>query len=264
MSCHKRLNHCLLCTLLLFTIVAFLGCRNEKDQGDVSLFIKAVKEGNLEIAQTVLDKNPSLVNRHIDKQYAMLHVAVHNENEKLLRFLLKNNANINIGTKQDGKTPLHIAATYGYQEMAIILLENGAEVNSRDDMLSTPLHNACLYSTTEMVDLLLSHGAEIDAKREMGATPLFYACSRLKEDEEAMQIIRLLLACGADPNANCPNSDLPLIHATLAQQHFKKTQLLIDYGAKLELKTDEGLRSFTIEEVQELYQQLEGSQQNNN
>jgi ankyrin repeat protein len=47
-------------------------------------------------------------------------------------------------------------------ELVKLLLEYGADVNSKDDDGYTPLSIACKYKNTELVKLLIEHGADID------------------------------------------------------------------------------------------------------
>lgn len=264
-SCRKSLWW-----LFILLLVVTYGCDDAKSQGKDDTLLSAIENADFDTAQRILTQNPHLIDNHIDGQNSLLHVAVYNDNEDLLRFLLANGAAVDAVTQQGQSTPLHDAAAQGNYNMARILLEHGADVNYRDDFLNTPLHKACslyLTATKEMVGLLLDYGAEVDARTARGETPLCLACQWLQEDKEGLEIIRLLLENGADPNTMCfyDVPDLSLMHLTISGgRNYKKAQLLIDYGATLELKTDEGMRSFTIEEVKVLYQQLEASQNNSN
>jgi ankyrin repeat protein len=60
---------------------------------------------------------------------------------------------------------------------ARILLEKGAPLDARDDLLrSTPLGWACRWGHAELVSLLLAHGADpIEADAEPWATPRAWA-----------------------------------------------------------------------------------------
>ena len=51
------------------------------------------------------------------------------------------------------------------------LLENGANVNTRNVKGDTPLHIAILRRDTELVELLLKHGARVDIQNNQGKTP---------------------------------------------------------------------------------------------
>jgi hypothetical protein len=244
----KNINCILLQSVMVFLLIAASGCRTDTDR-----FIDALRANDLEKAQAVLDDNPELVNMRLASGGTVLHAAVYDDNIEMVNFLLKNDADFSIGSTKDNSTPLHETALSGYYEMASILLEHGADVNCRDDMLCTPLHEAAMYSTNDMVELLISHGAEIDVKNEMGRTPLAYACVNRKEDVDSLGIIKTLLEHGADPNADCyDNTSIIQSVVAIGFLYFKKAQLLEDYGAKLEVHTDQGMQIFTVKEFQEI------------
>ena len=68
----------------------------------------------------------------------------------------------------DGDTPLHIAVLRSNYEEVLVLLEAGADPNSKGDMGYTPLHYA---SDPEIFDLLVKYGAKQNIKNEFGKTP---------------------------------------------------------------------------------------------
>jgi len=52
-----------------------------------------------------------------------------------------------------------------------VLIENGADINSKNDDGETPLHRSVANGRDECVRLLLSHGADMDAKSNSDLTP---------------------------------------------------------------------------------------------
>lgn len=60
----------------------------------------------------------------------------------------------------DDRTALHVAACQGFCDVAKMLLEGGAEVDSKDRWGSTPLADAVHYKNHDMVKLLEKHGAK--------------------------------------------------------------------------------------------------------
>jgi hypothetical protein len=81
------------------------------------------------------------------------------------------------GTNPPGQTPLHIAAWYGYESAARILLDAGANVNARYEDGMTALHMAAKYDQVSLCELLLEHGADITAATSHGDTALCTAAT---------------------------------------------------------------------------------------
>ncbi|EPS58776.1 hypothetical protein M569_16037, partial [Genlisea aurea] len=60
----------------------------------------------------------------------------------------------------DHRTALHVAACQGYEDVALLLLENGAEVDIEDRWGSTPLADAIHYKSHKVIKLLEKWGAK--------------------------------------------------------------------------------------------------------
>ena len=108
-----------------------------------------------------------------------------------------------------GFTPLHIAAMYGHQSIAQLLIENKADVNAGDCNGSTPLHVASCQDMSALVVLLVKNGADINSRTLNGSTPLhsaaacfgksvFYplfdmGCDHLTVDNEGMTALHYIV-----------------------------------------------------------------------
>ena len=92
-----------------------------------------------------------------------------------------------------GSSPLHIAVLTGDTEMASLLIDHGATVDSTDDMLCTPLHVAVDNGIIEMVDLLLDAGANPNSLDSELRSPCALAASK-----GYLRCLRMLLDHGAD------------------------------------------------------------------
>ena len=46
---------------------------------------------------------------------------------------------------RDGNSVLHIACAEGFEDVAVVLMEKGADVKNRNNMNKTPLHLASYY-----------------------------------------------------------------------------------------------------------------------
>lgn len=70
---------------------------------------------------------------------------------------------------------LCLAAHRGHEELAVRLIENGAEINRKTPTGKTPLHLASARGHGELVNTLLHNGADINAEDENGNTALSVA-----------------------------------------------------------------------------------------
>ncbi|OHT10611.1 hypothetical protein TRFO_20016 [Tritrichomonas foetus] len=72
-------------------------------------------------------------------------------------------------------TPLHLAAYYGRTASASVLLELGANPNSKDANGMTPLHTAVLRKQMQMIELLISKNANPYSTDNFGNTPAAFS-----------------------------------------------------------------------------------------
>ena len=63
-----------------------------------------------------------------------------------------------------GTSALHLAAGFGHNATATVLMKSGCSRDARTKVDKTPLHLAATEGHTEMVDILLKAGAEVDSK----------------------------------------------------------------------------------------------------
>ncbi|MBI5133387.1 MAG: ankyrin repeat domain-containing protein, partial [Thaumarchaeota archaeon] len=124
------------------------------------------------------------------------------------------------------KTPLHIAAQCGYDDVAGVLLENSADVNAGDMLGCTPLHLAASIGHESMVELLIKNGADVNAKDANGLTPLHLAA--LYGNNQA---VKILIRNDADVNATVTNDGTTPLHCAVSSMDIKSVRLLLDAGA---------------------------------
>ena len=70
----------------------------------------------------------------------------------------------------DGETPLHVLIWRSDTEGALLLIENGANIDAVGDMGETPLHVAISKNEKRVIDALLEAGARTDIVSEFGQT----------------------------------------------------------------------------------------------
>ena len=96
---------------------------------------------------------------------------------------------INAGSNLDekdasgGSSPLITAAVFEKTEIALALIEAGADVNFRNNEGSTPLITAAFFCRTEIVEALLANGADATIKNNAGSTALESVTAPFEEVE---------------------------------------------------------------------------------
>lgn len=109
---------------------------------------------------------------------AALHVAAQNGWDKVVSFLLRMDANVNV-TMENNVTPLFYSTSKGHEKVTDILLQNKAKVNSqRADNGETPLHAAATHGHAQLVSLLLHYKATLDHRNSFGFSAMLMACQR--------------------------------------------------------------------------------------
>ena len=100
---------------------------------------------------------------------------------------------VSYSTSYSGYTPLHIASSNGHLQCVKILIEAGADVNSKNIFEKTPLHYASIKNNASIVSILLEKGANVDAVSDENTTSLMMAaqCGHL-------EVVKLLLVAGAN------------------------------------------------------------------
>ena len=102
-----------------------------------------------------------------------LHVAVHFGHTDIAVHLIELGADVSHWSR--GALPLHIAAEHGHTELASLLIKYGASVNEKDRSEDLPLHIAVKNGHTELSVLLIKHGASVNQKDRFGDLPLYIA-----------------------------------------------------------------------------------------
>ena len=94
---------------------------------------------------------------------------------EVTELLLKKRANVN-PTTELGRTPLIISAIEGNSELAMLFLDNDADISIKDNNYKmTALHFAALYGQLDIVTALVKKGANINEMDAAGKTALDYA-----------------------------------------------------------------------------------------
>jgi len=107
----------------------------------------------------------------------------------------------------DGWTPLHLGAAFATPEAVTFLLDAGGKVNavSQNPQQNQPLHAAlALGKNPQIIEILLARAASPNATQAGGFTPLFSAATANRRD-----LAELLIAHGAKPHWQSDHGKTP-------------------------------------------------------
>jgi len=138
-----------------------ISCVNERGETALAL---AARHGHLEVA-TALIKNGAFVDARAADGTTPLFTAVEYNQEEVVAFLIEMRANVNIPDYHRNSI-LHVAASSGYVELALLLCRAGACANVLNDDNEAPIEVA---KTSEVCRLLLefqSNYGDLDFERE--------------------------------------------------------------------------------------------------
>ncbi len=124
---------------------------------------------------------------------------------------------------------LEAAIRRGNLGMAGALVARGIDVNGRSNS-ATPLGYACLLDDIDMVKLVLAGGADVNGQEQASDFPLWHACER-----GSREIVELLISHGADVNKTNPRGTSSLTVAVIGSpwraREIEKVELLLANGA---------------------------------
>ncbi len=170
--------------------------------------------------------------------YTPLSLAASGGYVNIIKLLLDYGAEINSRTGSKlGISPLMLAAMNGHTQAVKVLIDMGSDVNAQiETNRNTALTLACFQGRSDVVGLLLEKKANIEHRAKTGLTPLMEAASGGYE-----QVGRVLLENGADVNAPpVPTTKDTVLTIAAEKGHLKFVQLLIEYGAQLDARNKKG------------------------
>lgn len=208
------------CYLLFFLLMSVSILCSGQD------IFKAVQEGNPQTVESLIKKNPDLVNSKDTNGDTPLHISTFYEHMKITELLVKKRADVNAANVY-GMTPLHYAMRKKNLDLIGLLLKNGADINCRNVWGMTPLYRAAGSGFIKGVQFLFQQGANINLQNKYGKSPLHAAVSNGHQE-----IIELLLKHRAKINSTDKWNETPLFYAVSAKSP-DVVNLLIRKGSNL-------------------------------
>jgi ankyrin repeat protein len=196
----------------------------------------AARHGFDRVAEWLITACSQDVNVSRDYFITPIYIASEYGQFKTVQVLLKHHADVYTGGI-DAWTPLHytLSSTNPKPEITRLLLEHGADVNSKVVIDITPL---CLLSgrtgNLEVAKVLLEHDADPNILTIFGEGPLSMALQGGHPD-----LVQLLLKHGADPNAR-DDYGQTLLHVASRLGDLKTARGLLKLGVDVDSQDNEG------------------------
>ena len=233
-----------------------------------SLLITAISYNKMDIVNMLLELGASTEIQNPRGETPLYIACSSNKiNINMVKLLLRYGAEINKIIRFGGDTVLKSAISFENIEIVKLLLDNGADPNLGDDKNNSPLHNAASSHSfdeginAEIIKLLLQYGADINSTNVVGITPLFFAClvhNHLNIDT--------LLEYGADPyilnNENQYIMNNPMIKESIKEyvgnKMYELHKLNVAYDMIEIAKgiNEDPLQELTDDVLEEIYNEL--------
>ena len=222
---------------------------NAKDARGYTPLYVAIRANDANMVRVLVSKGAD-VNLTPEKDYPPLHYAVWEKAFDTVRLLVDHGARFDV-KNQDGWSAFRCAASAGRRDMIDLfvakgadvsslplaagvgnlarvrsLVEQGADVDAKDELGWTPLHWAASLGRTETVEFLAAKGANVNARDNRGNTPLHDAAAAGHRD-----MTELLIGKGADTAPRDKQGWTPLMYAE-QRRHSEVAELLRKHGAK--------------------------------
>lgn len=196
-----------------------------KSSSNMTPYMAACQTGQLDLVKKYFDR--AKAHEVTKNKQSCLLLACYSNSVPLIEFLCEQTNLENQGDEW-GQTPIIVAANNNNLKMARVLLKHKADPNSVSKLqyVMAPLLSAVNHANAEMVNTLVQAGANTNTEAQgSGDRPLHLACRiatppygtpNASRHQQIADVIKTLLAHGADPNAKNKTGQTPLAVAVFA------------------------------------------------
>ena len=231
-----------------------------------SLLHYACEHGALEIVKILVRAGPGV--RVNGAKQMFLHAAAEDGYIEIVRYLVSlPDVDVNQETVESC-TALHRAVMHVEPDVVQVLIDAGADIDTKNNDGRSPLLSACAEGTFDTVKMLVRAGAEVRATDDEGVTCLHYAARRGRtetvrylvslpevdvnhgdaDNHTALHravvnvepdVVQVLIDAGADINTQNNEGRSPLLSAC-ASRALDVVEMLVEAGAGVRAKSDDG------------------------
>jgi serine/threonine-protein phosphatase 6 regulatory ankyrin repeat subunit B len=207
-------------TPLLIAIYNAMKMYNDEDR------TRGDPERDIEIVKMLLEKGAN-VNETDERVRTAFLVAAWRGRKRIVEVLLEQEVDVDTTvptTKFGGWTALIAVSVQGNPDIVKLLLDNGADMNAKDEKGNTALFHASGRGHAEIVEMLLDNEADMNAKDKNGQTALIEA-----SEKGHAEIVVMLLEKGVNMNVDDNHVKVALITAS-GRGHKRVVEVLLDKG----------------------------------
>ena len=199
----------------------FVVMNNNSETGDLyntgmdnGKYFKAVRNGDLITVKNELKNNKEVNIKDAHNETGII-IATDKNDIAMVQLLLEHGADLNIASDKIDNTPIMIASVKGYTDIVQLLVEkSNPDMTILNGYGGTALIPACERGHVAVVKLLLEKtNVKVNHINRLGWTAMLEAIVLSDGGKSQQQIVKLLLAHGADKNIADKNGITPLEHA---------------------------------------------------
>jgi ankyrin repeat protein len=182
-----------------------------------NILVKAIENNDEAIATNIIERKKMVSNT----DYSLLYYTISNNNPRLLSLLINKGISPNQTPEKEGSV-LEFAVRKDNVDAVAILLQNGADVNIKDESGETPLF---WCQSESMVRFLVKEGAEVNVRNDIGYSPL-HSIVNIAAIEELCKL-------GADVDIGIPYT--PLVTSIGSVIYKDKVPVLLRQGSSVHI-----------------------------
>ena len=185
-----------------------------------------IRKGDIEKLKELIEENPDIIHfRDIDYGETPLHVAIYENCEDISLLLIEKGADINAISLLFG-IPVLTTAISKNIDLAKLLIEKGVDINPKVQDEYIPLTKATVYGQIELAKILIRKGAKLDVNLTFGEGHCYINYENIMDAAVNCgdaEMVELLFERGF-------SSDY--INSAVIEMDKEKIKLLLDHGEK--------------------------------